>query len=141
MWPGTEPEESNCPASPTSTSQDDALPPGQVLSIGLPVGSGPGDGVGSCRECPAQPGVKEQLDLVDCGVLPHIAEHLVVHVLKPGHWIFRKRLARNTIAKKSTESHAHPITTRSSSRSYGDRGSGLQGGRGRSSAFSSTHTG
>src|ERR1022692_643573 len=38
MWPDTEPEESSCPASPTSTSQHDALPPGQVLSIALPVG-------------------------------------------------------------------------------------------------------
>src|SRR6202050_456762 len=111
-------------ASPTSASQHDALPPGQVLSIALPVGRGPGDGVGSCRESRAQPGVKEQLDLVDCAVLPHIAEHLVVLVLKPGHWIFRKRFARNTVANKLTESHAHPIATRQQSRSYGGRGSG-----------------
>jgi len=96
-----------------------------VLSIALPVGRGSGDGVGSRRELRAQPGLKEQLDLVDCAVRPHIAEHLVVHVLKPGHWIFRKRLARNTVAKKLTESHAHPIRTRLQSRSYGDRASVL----------------
>jgi hypothetical protein len=123
MWPDTEPERSSCPASPTSTSQHDALPPGQVLSIALPVGRGSGDGIGSCGECRAQPGVKEQLDLVDCAVLRHMAEHLVVHVLKPGHWIFRKPLARNTVANQLTESHADPITTRLQSRSYGDRGS------------------
>jgi hypothetical protein len=115
------PEELSCPASPTSTSQYDALPPGQVLSIALPLGRGSRDGVGSCRECRPQPGVKEQFDLVDCAVVPQIAEHLVVHVLKPGYWIFRKRLARNTAANKLTESHAHPIATRLQSRSYGDR--------------------
>ena len=124
VGPDTEPEESSCPASTTSTSQHDALPPSQVLSIDPPVGRGSGDGVGSCRKCRAQPGEKEQLDLVDRAVLrPHIAEHLVVHVLKPGHWIFRKRLARNTVAKKLTESHAHPITARQQSRSYDDRDS------------------
>jgi hypothetical protein len=104
-----------------SASQHDALPPGQVLRIAPPVGRGSGDGVGPCRERRAQPGVKEQLDLVDCGVLHDMAEHLVVHVLKPGHWIFRKPLARNTVANKLTESHARPITPRLQSRSYDDR--------------------
>ena len=47
----------------------------------------------------------------------HLAERLVVDVLKPGHWIFGKRLSRNTVAKELAESHPYPIITQQS-RSY-----------------------